>query len=222
MGERDTLRLIQFTREPVPGRVKTRMLPALTPHQACELHCDLTRWTLAALRSVGRGPVELCVAGDPQHPFFRECADTGGVEITRQGGGDLGARMYAALAAGLERSSLVILVGSDCPEIDGAYIEAAAAALADREVVLGPAQDGGYVLIGVRALRREWFEGIAWGTGEVYAATVAALAASGADFAALAPLADIDRPEDLELWRSIRAGAGAGLREPGGSGADGV
>lgn len=217
MADRAPVHLVQFTREPVPGRVKTRMLPALRPEQACELHCELTLHTLRTLCASELGGVELCVAGAADHPFFKRCQAAGAVALTTQEGGDLGARMYAALARGLAQARKVILVGSDCPGIDVAYLRAAEAALDAHDVVLGPALDGGYVLIGARALRREWFLDIEWGTASVYAATVGALGRSGSTHAALAPLADIDRPEDLEWWRSLR---GKGPPEPAGSGAE--
>ena len=221
MAERAPLHLVQFTREPVPGGVKTRMLPELTPDEACALHRELTLWTLRTLSAYAEVPVEVSVAGNPDHPFFAECQALGDIAVTTQAEGDLGARMFAALAAGLKQAHKVILVGSDCPAIDANYLNAAAAALDTHEVVLGPALDGGYVLIGARSVRREWFEDIAWGSGAVFAATVAALNATETDFAPLHALADIDRPQDLELWRSIRAGATGLQREPRGSGTEG-
>lgn len=220
VAERAPLRLVQFTREPVPGSVKTRMQPAMTSTAACALHCELTLWTLSTLCAYPSGRVELSVAGNRDHPFFAQCRALGDIAVTAQEEGDLGARMYNALAAGLERACKVILVGSDCPALDEAYLTAAETALDTRDVVLGPALDGGYVLIGVRSVRREWFDNIAWGTGTVFDATVAALGRSGTGFAALPPLADIDRPADLELWRSIRAGESRVRREPQGSGAE--
>ena len=208
-AERSGLRLIQFTREPVPGQVKTRMLPALQPEAASDLHRELTLWTLRELCQYGHRPVELSVAGDPHHVFFDSCRQIGDVTVTTQVEGDLGERMHAALLAGLAASRKVILVGSDCPGIDGEYLRGAELALDSDEVVLGPALDGGYVLIGVRSVQRAWFEGIAWGGNTVYRDTTARLQGTGTRFSALAPLADIDRPEDLELWRSIKGGENA-------------
>jgi len=122
MAERKPLHLVQFAREPVPGRVKTRMQPALGPDGACELHRELTLWTLRTLCASDIGSVELSVAGDVGHPFFDECATQGEFALTTQPEGDLGARMYAALSANLARAHKVILVGSDCPAIDGEYL----------------------------------------------------------------------------------------------------
>ncbi|MCB1705320.1 MAG: TIGR04282 family arsenosugar biosynthesis glycosyltransferase [Halioglobus sp.] len=199
--------LIQFSRTPRPGQVKTRMLPHLTAAQACELHCDLTRWTCRQLLASELGAVELSVAGVRQHPLFTECQSMGVDRVLRQRGADLGQRMYNAIRCGLARYRAVILVGSDCPEIDAGYLSRAVAALRTATVVLGPAADGGYVLIGATAIRPDIFEGVTWGSGEVYRQTTAALSRAGMRWAALPVLRDIDRPEDLPVWEAIRSGA---------------
>ena len=194
---------IQFAREPVPGRVKTRMLSELTPEQACDLHRDLVLWTTRALVGAGLGPVELHITGDATAPLFEQCLDLGASAIVPQRGADLGERMFRALRQGLNGHPCVILVGSDCPQLDGAYLGRAVEALQQHEVVLGPAEDGGYVLIGARSVEAAWFEGVAWGSERVFEQTVERLEATGARWCALQPLRDIDRPEDLPLWRDI-------------------
>ncbi|KZX60118.1 hypothetical protein A3709_12495 [Halioglobus sp. HI00S01] len=198
--------IIQFAKEPVPGQVKTRMLPALDPEQAAKLHCDLVFWTAQTLTSAAVGDVELAVAGAVESPLFEQCRKLGVHDIRPQQGVGLGQRMFHALKDGLSRYRYVLLVGSDCPQIDSAYLRQALAALADSDVVLGPAEDGGYVLIGVKAVAWSWFDGVHWGTDSVYRQTVARLEADGVRWDALPVLQDIDRPEDLHLWRRI-AGA---------------
>ncbi len=195
---------IQFAKEPVPGLVKTRMLAALSPREACELHRELVLWTTRTLSGAGLGEVELHVSGDSASPLFRQCLDLGLAGLRQQRGANLGERMYRAMADGLARSKRVILVGSDCPGIDAAYLRQALSALDDAEVVLGPARDGGYVLIGARSVERSWFEGLEWGGDTVYADTVERLEASGARWQALPALQDIDRPGDLPAWHAIR------------------
>jgi rSAM/selenodomain-associated transferase 1 len=195
---------IQFAREPVPGAVKTRLLPAVTPEQACAIHADLVQHTARVLLTAGLGAVRLDVAGDPAHPLFQRCLSMGVAGVRRQSGADLGARMQDALRDGLATAERVVLVGSDCPQLDRDYLGAALAALDADDVVLGPARDGGYVLIGVRRVDACWFDGVAWGTAAVYPQTVARLDASGAAWQALAPLADVDRPEDLPLWWAVQ------------------
>ena len=114
--------------------------------------------------------------------------------------------MYAALSAGLDSHARVLLVGSDCPSIDAGYLSAAVNALDTHDVVLGPAVDGGYVLIGARSIARSLFENVDWGTSRVYEQTVARLAAAGLSWTALAALPDVDRPEDLPGWYAMGGG----------------
>lgn len=197
----DTL-LIQFAREPVVGAVKTRMIPHLSPAQACELHSQLVLWTCQRLLASRLGTVQIAVAGDPGHSLFT--GFEGVATLTRQRGRDLGERMCHALAEGLAHYSRVLLVGSDCPAIDGSYLEAALAALEREPLVLGPAEDGGYVLVGARELCREMFEDIPWGAATVYAETAERLRSKGRSWAVLPAVADIDRPEDLATWRELQ------------------
>ncbi len=195
--------IIQFAREPVPGMVKTRMLPELSPEQACELHRELVFWTAKILTASGVGDIELSVAGNTGSPLFQQCTALGVRAVRRQSGSDLGERMYGALAEGLTRYSKVLLVGSDSPQLDRAYLQGAVSALDDCDVVLGPAEDGGYVLIGVRNVDRRWFENIVWGVETVYEETVRQVELTQANWQALPVMRDIDRPEDLPLWREI-------------------
>jgi hypothetical protein len=122
-----------------------------------------------------------------------------------QRGADLGERMHRALSHALRRHRGAILIGADCPALRPADLRRAARRLAGGcEVVLGPAEDGGYVLIGARRVTPRLFEGIEWGTPGVYAATVRRLDAEGYRWSALRALWDVDRPQDLERLRSLR------------------
>lgn len=214
--------LLQFAREPVAGRVKTRMRPQLSAEQACQLHCELVDWTCRRLLQARCGDVELCVTGDTRHPLFESCLALGAARVTRQRGADLGERMWRALCCGLRRYSRVLLVGSDCPDIDSEYLGAALRLLDEVPVVLGPAQDGGYVLLGAREVPRAAFTGIDWGTARVFEQTVAVLGAEAVAWRALPSLGDVDRPTDLPRWEVIR-GEGAtavGASPPRGPRAD--
>lgn len=116
--------------------------------------------------------------------------------------------MYRAILGGLARHDRVILVGSDCPWIDRAYLQSALAALETAPLVLGPALDGGYVLIGARQIRPELFSRISWGTEVVLAQTRMRLEELGWRWRELPALRDVDRPEDLHAWRALRHAAG--------------
>jgi len=196
--------LLQFAREPVEGAVKTRMMPHLSAQQACQLHCELVLWTSAQLAASGLGDTELCVAGDPAHPLFVCCSERGMHRVSQQRGEDLGERMFEALRDSLRRYSKVILVGSDCPSIDPVYLEQAVRGLDTVPLVLGPADDGGYVLIGATRINRALFDNIPWGTARVYAATVLAMRQQGLHWLELPALADVDRPDDLAAWQQLR------------------
>jgi rSAM/selenodomain-associated transferase 1 len=195
--------LIQFARSPVPGEVKTRMIPALTPQQASDLHSELVTWTCERLCSAGVGTVELWVSGDLAHPVIEHCRSLGVAAVRAQVGDDLGERMCYALTDGLARYKQVILVGSDCPSIDKDYLLDAVSELSNHAIVLGPANDGGYVMIGVTQAHPQLFSGISWGQSSVYAETVAVLQHLGLSWASLQSLPDIDRPEDLPVWQAI-------------------
>ncbi len=138
----------------------------------------------------------------PRHPALARWAARSGATLHRQRGDDLGARMQAALRSALDRGRPALLIGTDCPALDAAHLAAAADALRDRDAVFVPAEDGGYVLVGL-ARAVDAFEGIAWGGAGVMAATRARLAAAGASWRELPPLWDVDRPEDLRRLAAL-------------------
>lgn len=211
LDAKGSLLLIQFTRAPQEGRVKTRMLPHLSAVRACELHCELTLWTCRQLLDSGLGDVELSVAGDTRHALFSRCLEMGVSRVSQQHGADLGQRMYNALLSGLAQYDSVILVGSDCPGIDPAYLRLAVEALHTASVVVGPAMDGGYVLLGARTITEDIFKQMPWGSDQVYVKTGIALARAGLAWVELPRLADIDRPEDLPVWEALRCRPNTGV-----------
>jgi len=183
------------------------MMPHLDAEQACDLHNDLLLWTCRTLTNAGLADVELWVAGDSDHCVFAQCQAMGAGSIKIQQGADLGERMFHAIREGLKRYRKVILVGSDCPGIDAGYLGKAMAALDQQPLVLGPANDGGYVLIGATQSWRSIFEGVSWGSSEVFAQTRQRIKGLGEQYFELDMLADIDRPEDLALWQEIHSAA---------------
>ena len=191
-------RVIVFARAPEPGKVKTRLIPALSAAGAAELHRRLVRHTLGAATGARLGPVELWCAPDAGDPFFRECERRLGVSLSAQGEGDLGARMQRAFESALARAGRAILVGSDLPALSAQYLRDADQALVrGNKVVLGPAEDGGYVLIGLSRCDPELFRDIPWGGPEVMAETRRRIASLAWRSSELPVLWDVDRPEDL-------------------------
>jgi hypothetical protein len=193
---RSARRLLVFARAPVPGQAKTRLIPALGAEGAAALHERLVRRTLTVAQ--GLAPVTLCCAPGPEHPFFQSIAGQRGVELQRQEGADLGERMSRALQAGLSVAPAVILVGTDCADLQRTDLQEAFAGLAEgADAVLGPAADGGYWLLGLRRWDGVLFEGMAWGTAGVLQQTRTALAGLGWRWRELPVRHDVDRPEDL-------------------------
>lgn len=178
------------------GQVKTRLAALLGEQGAAQLHADLVRHALSTAMLAGVGRVELWCAPDQTHGFFGECASDVGVRLHRQRGEDLGARMAHAFEAAFAAGRQLILIGGDCPALAPADIERAAIALASHDAVVTPAEDGGYVLIGLARPVPGLFDGIAWSTASVMAATRERLHAAGARWHELSALWDVDRPED--------------------------
>lgn len=183
-----------FARAPVPGRVKTRLIPLLGEAGAAQLHAQLLEKTLATATAAGFDRVYLYCAPGTRSRYFQGLRRRFGVELRAQRGGDLGERMYRAL----RRHPGAVLIGSDCPALRPADLRAAAGALrAGADAVLVPAEDGGYPLIGLRCASRELFDGVAWGSAQVLAQTRRRLARLGWRWKELRKLWDVDRPADV-------------------------
>lgn len=186
-----------FARAPVAGAAKTRLIPALGAKGAARLHRTLVLQTLRTAYAAKLGPVTLWTAPDTSHPFFRALAKRG-VSCQNQCAGELGERMRHALASTLPVPTL--LIGSDCAPLRPSHLLAAADILrAGHDAVFLPAEDGGYVLIGLNAdASQTLFDDIPWGSAEVMHTTRLRLARLGYSWEEPATLWDIDRPADLE------------------------
>lgn len=208
-------RLIVFTRYPEPGKTKTRLVPALGAAGAAALQRCMTEHTLRQGRElVQQRNVSLEIRfshSQPSAPQPRgEDLMDGwlGSDLTYipQGAGDLGEKLVrafgAAFAEGINR---VVTIGIDCPDIDAALLQQAFEQLDQHDLVLGPATDGGYYLIGLSRPVPELFSGIDWGTEVVRQQTVAIAHRLGLSIADLQPLADVDRPADLPIWQRVAA-----------------
>jgi len=197
--------IIVFARAPLPGRVKTRLVPRLGEWGAARLQARLTRQTLRTALTARCGALELHGTPRARHPFFLKCREDFKLRLQEQRGRDLGERMYRALAAALRRYSAALLIGTDCPVLRPQDLRRATRLLRGGcDVVLSPAEDGGYALIGARRVSRRLFDGIAWGEGVVYAQTAERLRALNYRWRALRTVWDVDRPVDLDRLRSLR------------------
>ena len=183
-----------FARYPTPWLAKTRLIPRVGAQGAADIHRRLVERTVATL-AAAVWPLVIRTTGAPLSQFK---AWLGDVTLLDQGTGDLGERLARVPAP-------AILLGADIPGLTHEHLVAAAAALADRTVAIGPATDGGYYLLAFREPVPFLFDAMPWGTDAVFAETVRRLDALGVSHAVLAPLDDCDRPEDLDRWPELLA-----------------
>lgn len=223
------LKVLIFCRYPEPGRVKTRLIPALGPEGAARLH---RRMSEAVLQTVRRFIHQVRAHDPTAHSTIRVCYSGGDarsfrawlgsdLEYQRQTAGDLGRRLSQAVELaflprwanqscdGLEcgippwerknerQQQIVLVLGSDLPGLTSAHLDQALQQLTTRDLVLGPAADGGYYLLGLKKNRPELFRGIAWGSPAVQTQTLAVADRLDLSWALLPILTDIDRPADL-------------------------
>ncbi len=189
-------RILIFARAPLAGEVKTRLIPALGKEGAARLQARLLEQILGMALESRLAPVQLWCTPDTTHPVFQK-AELDGVSLHTQQGDDLGRRMQHALDAALQESTRAVLIGTDCPAMNPDYLSSAIEALRNHDVVLGPAEDGGYVLIGTHRPGIDIYKGVEWGTHRVLQQTRALLRQARIGWQELATLWDVDRPEDL-------------------------
>ncbi|MGR8930462.1 MAG: TIGR04282 family arsenosugar biosynthesis glycosyltransferase [Gammaproteobacteria bacterium] len=164
--------LIIFCKAPIPGQVKTRLQPALTPEQAAEAHRKLTLMTLERAFNKMLCPVTLCCSPDNTHPFFQQCAQNYPLSLSTQHGDDLGQRMHNAFVEAFSEYRHAVLTGCDCPSLTVQDLEQAIKRLESSDAVIAPAEDGGYVLIGLNAPQAALFGDMRWSHCDVMANTL--------------------------------------------------
>ena len=187
-------RILVFAREPAAGKAKTRLIPALGVEGAARLARVMLGHALMEAAAASVGPVEL--VGDPHPDTWAQHAK--GVVTSAQVGANLGERMGEAIERALAEGGRAVVTGTDCPGLDAARIIEAVSALDTHDVVIIPATDGGYVLIGFARFDRSVFANVEWGRETVLAATLANFEALGWSVWQGEPLADIDQPDDLK------------------------
>jgi rSAM/selenodomain-associated transferase 1 len=187
-----------FARAPVAGFAKTRLVPRLGRQGAARLQRLFTARAVRTAQDAAIGPVSLWCSPDSSHRAFAAIGRQSDVKLFSQRGADLGARMLAAFAL-LCRAGPALLIGTDCPALTAATVRDAAQALdVGHGAVLVPAEDGGYVLIGLRRAEPSLFDAIPWSTDRVMAETRARLHRSGLRWRELPASWDVDRPDDVD------------------------
>lgn len=187
--------LVLFAKYPLPGFAKTRLIPALGADGAARVHRHLARRTVEVLQQSG-APVEIRTAGAGAAEFRAWLGES--MTLVEQVEGGLTERLIDA-----GRDHPHIFFGADTPDLTVEMVHAAISALETRDIVIGPAEDGGYYLIGMRRARPELLHDMPWSTSEVAAETLRRCEALALSVALLPALADCDRPEDLDRWPEL-------------------
>lgn len=196
-GESD-VQLAVLAKRPIPGFAKTRLIATLGAKGAAQLQARLIRHTLTRAMDARLGRVQLWLAGEPALALEAFPAPCARYEVHQQPGGDLGERMGHIVRTAVQRGRWPILIGADCPVMTADYLQAAAAQLrAGAWAVIGPAEDGGYVLLGLRGECPGILADMPWGTSRVLDCTLERLQCEGLRYELLPTLWDLDRPDDL-------------------------
>lgn len=191
-------RIIIFAKAPVPGKVKTRLIPALGEAGAAKLAYEMLQRTVEeALAAKLPTLPELCADPHPMEPEWAPFLPRAQLRFTAQGDGDLGARMARAAERTVRIGESAILIGTDCPGLDRHRLRAAALALVDHDAVIHPTVDGGYALLGLRRFDGSLFEGVPWSTDAVARITIERIGALDWSLQVGEPLRDMDVPADL-------------------------
>ncbi len=190
-------RIIIFAKAPVPGNVKTRLIPALGEVGAAKLARAMLLRTMDEARLAGVGKPEVCAEPGPSDPAWRDLLPPG-FRQSPQGRGELGDRLARATKRALREDAAVLLIGTDCPALGRFRLWRAASDLRDFDAVIHPAVDGGYVALGLRKYDASVFSDIEWSSNSVAEETIQRITRLGWKLRIRETLPDIDVPEDLE------------------------
>jgi len=203
--------LCVFARAPVPGKVKTRLQTLLSPQAACDVHQQLMEACLAKMQH-GNWRHQLW-STDSRNQIINDLSQHYHFEMQLQIGADLGERMHHAIRTAALMQRYIVVIGTDCPVISVEYINQALEKLQSAPVVLGPAEDGGYVLLAIDSQAIETnqiknlFSNIPWGGKQVFATTCQRLTDSGCSWEQLERLWDVDNPDDYQRWQQLKTTA---------------
>lgn len=198
-------RLAVFAKQARAGHSKTRLIPALGAQGAADLHREMVERTLGRVSELQCRRAVDCEVWHTDDQREQQPDWVGGLPACAQVEGDLGERMAHAFRSMLRHGSAAVIVGTDCPELSVNDLEAALEALAAHDLVIGPASDGGYYLIGLRRPAPRLFEGVSWSRSSVLEETLARARDLELDIHLLDVRDDVDEPEDLKVWARATA-----------------
>ncbi|MEJ1298684.1 MAG: TIGR04282 family arsenosugar biosynthesis glycosyltransferase [Candidatus Sedimenticola sp. (ex Thyasira tokunagai)] len=198
-------RIVLFAKAPEAGKVKTRLLPVVSAEEAAELYAELLKQTVEKMVRAKLAPLECWCSPDTSHPIFQSLVDDFGITLRLQQGADLGIRMERAAGETLTEVQSLVLIGGDCPALEPHHLSQAFGWLEGGvDAVVGPAEDGGYVLLGLKENSRLLFSDMPWGGNQVLRLTRERLQQLNWCSRELETLWDLDRPTDLERYRLLR------------------
>ena len=195
--------LLVFSKSPEPGKVKTRLVPVLGEQGALNLYKLMLTNVLELCQRLPY-PTELWVQGDVQSAYILQVQQRFSLPLKQQQGADLGLSLSHAFGEAFRNHQQVIVIGGDCVSLDEDYLNKAFQVLSMHDLVIGPAEDGGYVLLGlnvseaVKTVYPQLFQGIEWGTSRVCQQTLARAKDLSLSCASLETRWDVDDKEDLE------------------------
>lgn len=197
-------KLILFAKAPEAGNVKTRLIPSLGKQGAAELQRRMAHHIIDQVFKAPFAHIELQCYPDSRHPFFVDLLNDYCIELKPQQGSDLGQKMAHAFQQALTHHKYAVIIGTDAPGISNQYLEQAFIKLQSGiDVVLGPAEDGGYVLIGLSRFEADIFNGIEWSTASVLEQTRQRIMQANISCHELATLWDVDVAQDLNRLQSV-------------------
>ena len=196
----DTVILV-FAKAPIEGQVNTRLIPDIGEQAATQLQYDLVHQRLTMLTQEKLGDVILMCSPDVDQAFFVQCEQKYSVTLRKQSGSDLGERMFNGASEALKKHQHCIVIGTDAPALGKRVIQQAIETLRDdKNVIFVPAEDGGYVLVGMNQSYDVLFQKIDWGTPEVMPQSRKRLDENSISYYELEPCWDIDRLEDYQRY----------------------
>ncbi len=192
--------LIYFCKHPEPGMVKSRLAKDLTEKKAARIYKILLKFVLHNTHQTGIKHYLYCYP-NIDHSLLKQYGNEYDLELKNQANGDLGTKMYQAINGHLNENKNVVLIGTDCLELDINYIKQAFNLLnQDNDLVLGPTEDGGYALIGANKIKKEIFENISWSSNSVILETEQRISKLGWKHMLLPRVRDLDTVEDYRYF----------------------
>ena len=203
----EPVRIAILAKAPIAGYAKTRVIPALGAHAAARLQRRFTRDAVRVAMEAALGEVVLWCAPNATHRFFRALQRTTGIRCTDQPDGDLGERMLRAAAtdSAVDTRQAVLIMGTDCPALRPHHLRAAADALTGADAVFIPAEDGGYVVMGLQRPQPGLFAGMTWSTASVMAETRQRAESLALQIRELPTMWDVDTPADLPRLQAFES-----------------